>query len=245
MSLTDSMRAQGNWMFRYRSYLPLILVVMAVFALMQKRPVETFDLLEDVVEGICIGLSMLGLAIRVITVGYVPKRTSGRNTKRQVADELNTTGIYSVLRHPLYLGNFLMWLGIVLFAQSLWFTFSFLLLFTFYYERIMIAEEAFLKQKFGQAYIEWSERTPAFFPRFSQWKPARLPFSVRSVLRREYSGVLAMVFCFVFVEVLGDLFKERHFELDRDWVITLCVAVALYLVLRTMKKARLLDAEGR
>ena len=34
------------------------------------------------------------------------KNTSGRNTHDQVADSLNTSGIYSIVRHPLYVGNF-------------------------------------------------------------------------------------------------------------------------------------------
>lgn len=46
------------------------------------------------------------------TIGQVPKGTSGRNTSQQVADTLSTDGVYSVVRHPLYLGNFLMCMGV-------------------------------------------------------------------------------------------------------------------------------------
>ncbi|MGC9453013.1 MAG: methyltransferase family protein, partial [Oceanipulchritudo sp.] len=46
--------------------------------------------------------------------------TSGRNTKQQVAYSLNTTGFYSVVRNPLYLGNFFMYLGIALFTHHWW-----------------------------------------------------------------------------------------------------------------------------
>ncbi|MGB8874133.1 MAG: hypothetical protein WCC75_12145, partial [Desulfobaccales bacterium] len=44
--------------------------------------------------------------------GLPPRGTSGRNTQGQVAETLNTTGIYSLVRNPLYLGNFLIWLGL-------------------------------------------------------------------------------------------------------------------------------------
>ena len=45
-------------------------------------------------------------------------------------------------------------------------------------EDIIAAEEAFLAQKFGTPYREWTERTPVFLPDFSLWRPASLPFSL-------------------------------------------------------------------
>ena len=60
---------------------------------------------------LCISVSFLGLFIRIVTVGRAPIGTSGRNTREQVANTLNTTGIYSLVRHPLYLGNYLVFLG--------------------------------------------------------------------------------------------------------------------------------------
>ncbi|MBI1987594.1 MAG: hypothetical protein HYS70_04535 [Nitrospinae bacterium] len=68
----------------------------------------------------CLLVSMLGLSVRILTSGTVPAGTSGRNTKRQKADALNTTGVYSIVRHPLYLGNYLIALGVSLFPRS-WF----------------------------------------------------------------------------------------------------------------------------
>jgi len=83
----------------------------------------------------------LGLFIRAYAVGHTPANTSGRNTKEQLADELNTTGIYSMVRHPLYLGNFFMWLGAAVLTKNGWFIVAFILLYWIYYERIMFAEE--------------------------------------------------------------------------------------------------------
>ena len=111
----------------------------------------------------------------------------------QVAESLNTTGLYSVVRHPLYLGNFLMWLGVALFPRSLSFVAAVVFAFWLYYERIMIAEEAFLRERFGERFDAWADRTPAFIPSLRRWTRPRLAFSLRKVLRKEYNGLLAVV----------------------------------------------------
>jgi len=101
-------------------------------------------------------ISLCGLAIRVYTVGHTPANTSGRNTAGQLAESLNTTGIYSLVRHPLYLGNFFMWLGVALLIANFWFVIAFVFAYWIYYERIMFAEEQFLRTKFGPTYVEWA-----------------------------------------------------------------------------------------
>ncbi len=116
---------------------------------------------------IFLGVSLFGEAIRIYTVGFAPENTSGRNTEAgQIADELNMTGIYSLVRHPLYVGNFFMWLGPVLFLRSVVFAVFFVLVYWLYYERIMFAEEQFLRRKFGETYDKWSEKVSAFIPGF-------------------------------------------------------------------------------
>ena len=60
-------------------------------------------------------VSLFGLAVRVRTAGHTPDRTSDRRTAEgQVPDEPNTTGIYSVMRNPLYVGDLFKWPGIAL-----------------------------------------------------------------------------------------------------------------------------------
>ena len=57
-------------------------------------------------------ICIVGFLVRFYTIGTTPKGTSGRNTQEQVADVLNFDGMYSMLRHPLYLGNYLIWFGL-------------------------------------------------------------------------------------------------------------------------------------
>ncbi|MER3329549.1 MAG: isoprenylcysteine carboxylmethyltransferase family protein, partial [Candidatus Kapaibacterium sp.] len=131
------------------------------------------------VELIFLLVAFFGQFIRAYSVGLAAKNTSGRNTSvGQVADSLNSTGIYSTVRHPLYLGNFFMWLGIALFTANFWFIVAFIFLYWLYYERIMYAEEEFLRDKYGSTYTDWAERTPAIIPSFKNWIKPEGTFSL-------------------------------------------------------------------
>ncbi|MBS1232298.1 MAG: lipid phosphate methyltransferase [Bacteroidetes bacterium] len=151
MALVHEFERSGNWLFKRRSWLPVVLIIAGIIVLnLTNRQAILFDSTEEL---IFLGISLLGQAIRIYTVGYAPRNTSGRNTiAGQIADELNTTGSYSLVRHPLYLGNFFMWLGPVLFVRTPVFVLFFILFYWLYYERIMFAEEQFLRGKFGDAY---------------------------------------------------------------------------------------------
>lgn len=246
MALKDEFEISGNWLFRWRSFLPLGLIVLVFSSMLNYNYLFDSQLFDYFWEGLCLFVSFLGLAIRAWTIGHTPKHTSGRNTKKQVANQLNTTGIYSIVRHPLYLGNYFMMLGVITLSHNAWSIIIFTLLFTLYYERIMYSEEAFLLRKFGDEYQKWSEQTPAFFPRFSQYIPSALPFSFKNVLRREYSGFFAVVVSMFIVEVYGDWIVEGRLKLETPWLIFLGVGAAIYLSLRTIKKTtNWLIVEGR
>ena len=207
---------------------------------------EHDEALDQAWEAICLGISFIGLAIRVYVVGYAPKRTSGRNTARQVAETLNTTGAYSLVRHPLYVGNFVIWLGIALFGHLWWLTLVAVLVFFLYYERIMLAEEAYLREKFGREFEVWADRTPAVIPSARNWSRPTAPFSLRSVLKREYGGFFAIIVTMFMLEVSGDLLAGDGFELDTMWGVLLGLGFATWITLRVLKKKTgLLDVEGR
>lgn len=246
MPLRESFEQSGEWLFRRRSYLPLLLFLIVVPAMWGFRYPEGSETLDQFWELFCLAVSLLGLAIRGYAVGTTPSGTSGRNTHGQVASQLNSTGLYSVVRHPLYLGNFFMWLGVALFPRVWWLAVIVSLLFWLYYERIMFAEEEFLRKKFGAEYEEWAMRTPAFVPRFKLWVPAALPFSWRTVLRREYSGFYGVIASLTFLELVSDYFESGHWEIDPMWVGIFGGATVVYLTLMALKRrTRLLTLVGR
>ena len=247
MALQEELERTGNWLFRWRSFIPLALVVPMFAAMRHFEYLGHRHLYQEFWAFLCMGISFLGLAIRAAVVGQTPYGTSGRNTwQGQVADSLNTRGVYSVVRHPLYLGNFIIWLGISLFALTWWLTVIFALLYWIYYERIMFAEEAYLRRKFGKSFDDWAARTPAFLPRFSGWEKAELPFSLRNVLRREYTGFFGIVAGFFLLEVSEHVAVEHELNFEPHWMAIFLAGLTIYLTLRTLKKhTALLDVEGR
>ncbi len=246
MPLQDELEKQGKWLFRWRSYLPLLALPLVLAALKDADYLERVfgETTEELWHIVCFALSFLGLVVRGMTVGHAPKETSGRNTKKQKAKTLNTTGMYSIMRHPLYFGNFLIMLGIAMFLGVWWLPAFAILIFWLYYERIMIAEEQFLKSKFGDHYLEWANRTPLFLPDFKKWQKPELPFSFKTVLAREYTGLFVLTTSFALLDNLEDILIDN--AIDLPWVFIFAVGFILYALLRFLKKrTRFLYIEGR
>jgi len=248
MALQEELEKEGLWLFRFRSFLPIavLLMAMGVHYVQETASLAEDESFEFYYEFICLAVSLAGLIIRIYTVGHTPGNTSGRNTTEgQVADTLNTTGIYSLVRHPLYLGNFFMWLGPAMMVQNTWFIVAFVLFYWLYYERIMYAEEQFLRRKFGQAYVEWAEKTPAFIPRISGFCTNKMHFSWKKVLKKEKNGLLAVFVIFMLFNVIGEV-GERRAEYNMFFIYGTAASLSLYLVLKYLKKyTRVLDEAGR
>lgn len=245
MPLLEEFEHWGNWLFRWRSYVPLVQFAVVLVAFLDFSYPLGSHAVDQAWDSFCLAVAFFGLAVRIYTVGHVPERTSGRNTKRQVADTLNTTGAYSLMRHPLYFGNFWIWFGISLFPRVWWCPVITTLATILFYERIVFAEEQFLRDRFGDRYVTWACRTPAIVPRFRNWRAPAQPFSGRMALRREYSGLFAIVLVFTGMEVLGTLVVERQIHVEPFWSALFLAGLVSYVVLRTLKKRRLLDIQPR
>lgn len=245
MPLKENFSKTGNFLFRWRSYLPLLMIVIILLTMPYFEYPGHSEKLDDMWEIFCMFISCFGIGIRALTIGYAPKGTSGTNTRGQVADALNTTGMYSIVRNPLYLGNFIIWFGIALFFRLWWFSLVVTLLFWVYYERIIFAEEEFLREKFGESYLMWAQKTPVFIPNIRNWRRSEMTFSFRKALKNGYKSFFAMVVSYVILEIIGDVFAENKLELDRMWLIILAFSSIFYIVTRIIKKkTRLLDLEG-
>jgi len=245
MALVHEFENTGNWLFKRRSWLPVFFIVPGVIMMyLGNRQAIIFDSRDEL---IFLGVSLFGQLIRIFTVGFTPKNTSGRNTiNGQVADELNMTGIYSVLRHPLYLGNFFMWLGPVLFIRSVGVTIVFGLIYWLYYERIMFAEEQYLRRKFGDTYDKWSEKVCSFIPWTFKYIPSKLPFSIKNVLKREYNSFVNIFVIFTLLDLFRNYFLSERIYLTTMWLYMLIASVVIWLALRVVEKqTKWLEVAGR
>ena len=248
MALVNSFEKTGNILFKYRGQIPLFIFILGLpflyisyftnyYTVFYAGLSHTFWIIIAIIS---ILISLLGIAVRAYTIGTTPRGTSGRNTKKQIADELNANGIYSIVRHPLYLGNYLMWAGLLAFMANIPLFIIASLIFWLYYERIMFAEERFLQRQFSEKYMQWSMTVPAFVPAFRKFKKGDIPFSFKSVLRREYSGVFAIVLCFTIIDYLryaACVYQESI--QNPDWIRTslfcMLAMFVIMLILRTLK----------
>lgn len=209
MALIQSFEKSGNLLFKYRGQIPILIFVLAVPILTNSNQHfyaclanGQYAALRVIFTFVAILLTLCGLVVRAYTVSTTPKGTSGRNTDKQVAKHLNTDGIYSIVRHPLYFANYLIWAGLLVFTMNIWAILLVSLVYWIYYERIMFAEEAFLRAQFGLDFETWAARVPAFLPRFSLFHKEDMTFSFKTFLRREYVTIFSTVFSYTVVDYL-------------------------------------------
>jgi protein-S-isoprenylcysteine O-methyltransferase Ste14 len=249
MLIREALREQGEALFRLRSSLPLLLLPLAALALRDSEWLERSygDAVDDCYDWLCVGISGVGLALRVAVAGCVPRRSSGRNTRKgQVADVLNTTGLYSVVRHPLYLANGIVFAGLLLATTSPWFVLAGGLAFLLYYERIAYSEEEFLLGRFGARYRAWADATPALLPRLSRWQPPALPFCWRTAVKREYQTLCTAIVAFAVLDHAEDALALGRVEFEAETTLLLAFAALLFVgVRRVRRRTHWLRVPGR
>jgi protein-S-isoprenylcysteine O-methyltransferase Ste14 len=76
-----------------------------------------------------------------------------------------TTGVFSIVRHPQYLGGLLAHLGVSFLLSALYSILATPLIVTLIY-LISRKEESELTREFGKEYIEYKKRVPRLLPRF-------------------------------------------------------------------------------
>ena len=95
----------------------------------------------------------------VAAAGTTTRRRS-RNVQRLV-----TYGIFSYTRNPLYIGNFLVWIGFCVISGVLWFLPFAVLIFAAEYSFIVRYEEGVLESIFGRQYLDYKNSVPRWLPK--------------------------------------------------------------------------------
>ena len=185
-----------NFFFKYRSYTPIPIAIMIIY----------FSRNINVFMPIGILFLLIGESIRVWSVSFAGGET---RTIKVGAPALCTAGPYSYVRNPIYLGNMLMYIGIVIIAGSPNLFLMVLTVFSFFiiqYTLIISLEEETLDELFGDEYVEYKKNVPSILPRLKKWsnKDDRIPSSLIKTLKTEKRTLqnVALILILVALRVL-------------------------------------------
>ncbi|MGB9721040.1 MAG: methyltransferase family protein [bacterium] len=122
----------GKFFYRYRDVITLpFLLLLFILGRTESRTILPHLFI------IC------GIVIRLWSAGYIGEKSRGRQI---TADYKIISAPYRILRHPLYIGNFLLVLGtIILYNPPLWYGLLLMIIFMFEYSVIIFAEEKYLR----------------------------------------------------------------------------------------------------
>jgi len=157
---------------------------LAIAVVLLARPTWTSILL-----GVLI--SIFGLVIRAWASGHLRKEKT-----------LAVSGPYGYSRNPLYVGNFLLGIGIVVGARSWWVLGLFVAYYGVFYPLIIRRERDRMRELFPQQYEEYGKRVPLFFPSIRKHLPAEGRFS-RSLYKqnKEYRALQGTVLIWLVLAV--------------------------------------------
>jgi protein-S-isoprenylcysteine O-methyltransferase Ste14 len=246
VKLADQQLASGRSLFRWRSYVPLLFLPAFALAFVDYQPWFATARARLAWQLVCVAVAAAGLLVRVKVVGHAPFGTSGRNQAEQRAESLTTTGLYSVVRHPLYLGNALMFAGLAM-VPGVWYLPVIVVLGTaLYYERIMLVEEAFLEEKYGDAFRRWAAATPAVWPAPRRWTAPALPFAWRMALRAESYAAFTIVVVVFALDLVQSGVLDGTWRPHPVWSAASVGMGVLWVGARFARKyTRLLTVDGR
>lgn len=111
-----------------------------------------------------VGLLIVALGELIRTAGVAAAGTVTRRRSRDV-QRLVTYGAFAWCRNPLYVGNFLAWIGFTVVSGVFWFIPVAVVIFAIEYTLIVRYEEGVLESIFGQEYLDYKARTPRWFGR--------------------------------------------------------------------------------
>jgi len=248
MLINDHLARSGATLFRWRSFVLGGFLPLVAYATWRGEMIEVSlgEFFGGAYEAFSLTMIVGGLLIRAYTVGHVPAGTSGRNTRGQVANSLNTTGLYSVVRNPLYLGNAITYVGVALYPQTVELGIAMALVLVIYFERIIATEERFLIGAFGPSYTDWAAKTPAFFPNFRKWQRPALPFKWRTVVRREHPTWLGAITLLYLLELGSEYVEGEPLIQAYGWHAVFAFAIIAQLSIVWLKKnTRFFAVEGR
>jgi protein-S-isoprenylcysteine O-methyltransferase Ste14 len=231
----------GNFLFRNRNG------IFPIFYLMLFVPSR--EVFTNPVTAMIIGFSVtiIGQLIRIITIGLVYIIRGGKD-RRVYAEDLVTTGIFSHCRNPLYVGNILILVGLGIASNSLLFMAVFTPLFLFFWQAIVLAEENYLRDKFGEQYNDYCKRVNRWLinPNGLGATLGSMEFKWKRVIIREYNSTYIWMTGAVLIVMKHFYFHDDRFDFKKNlptFISILILLLLLYLFARYLKKSRKLVSD--
>ncbi|HVA95336.1 MAG TPA: isoprenylcysteine carboxylmethyltransferase family protein [Candidatus Dormibacteraeota bacterium] len=129
-----------------------------------------------------VGIAILGLLVRGYAAGYLRKHK-----------QLATSGPYAFTRNPLYLGSMLLAAGFCVASHSWISTILLAVYLAVFYPVVIRREQSELQTHYGEAFVEYASRVPAFWPRFSAARSGKEHFSWALYRQnREYEAAIGL-----------------------------------------------------
>ncbi len=192
---------------------------------------ENFHSKDAIAEVFGVALILLGQLVRISARGFKSENSQNGHTLIQ-------TGPYSMVRNPMYLGIFLIGLGVVLMLFKLWVIFIFIAFFTVRYILLIRSEEKKLKSLFSETYALYCSKVPRrVFPSVKEliFNDIReyLPLKFKWI-RKEIGSVIAVLFLVILIESFEDIKNGNIEEYSKElaWlgiIIFLFICLSFYL----------------
>ena len=153
-----------GWVEKLVAVEPLILIAVA-YQLFRSTDMNAAPTTREVLAATFgAAIVIAGWGVVVWTLRSWPSLFAGHGVLEN--QEVVTRGAYGVVRHPVYLGALLIWLGLALaFSSTLAFGITLLYVIPAYLLYIR-AEEQMMLQSFGESYASYRKQTPMLIPRF-------------------------------------------------------------------------------
>ncbi|MCG9128435.1 isoprenylcysteine carboxylmethyltransferase family protein [Candidatus Poribacteria bacterium] len=172
----------GNFFFKLRSYTPIPIILMMLYYASPTGYSVSFGLL----------FIILGESIRIWAVGYAGGTT--RATALGAARDLVTTGPYSYVRNPLYLGNFILSFGVCIISNVLWVIPILTIGYFVQYLPIISVEETYLSESCGTVYESYYNNVPRLLPQLNPYPTSSShDFSLKRALNSEKRTLTAIL----------------------------------------------------
>lgn len=239
MPQNDSDRL-GYYLFFFRGlYIYLTIAVATIIALITRDPGPFAAAAADRAWiWASIGVACAGALIRIVTSGFAALGTSGRVKSAPEAAELNTTGPYSLVRNPLYVGRIVNYTGLAMLSGSWIYSVVVFAVSVLIYIRISRYEAAFLRSKFGAQFEKWAAQTPLLLPRLSGWVKPKYAFWWKRMIWREQHKLFQLA-----AGIFLAWFARRGFDFsavtstEMVWVYAFGGVIALRLLIAGLSMA--------